>query len=62
MGIAALVRAGMVKVLINKKPYTNPQDTELVNALRVSRNFDKVELVLEETDVIRMCLPKRARF
>jgi len=47
-GVAALVRAGAVKVLINKKPYTNPADRELVDALRVSRSFNKVELVLEE--------------
>jgi hypothetical protein len=50
VGLAALVRAGAVKVLINKKPYTNPADRELVDALRVSRNFDRVELVLEETE------------
>jgi len=48
VGVAALVRAGAVRVLINKKPYTNPVDRELVDALRVSRDFNKVELVLEE--------------
>lgn len=47
VGVAALVRAGECKILINKKPYTNPADRELVNALRVSREFDKAELVLE---------------
>ena len=51
VGIAALVRAAAVKIFIGKKPYTNPKDTELANALRVSRNFNKVELVLEETDL-----------
>lgn len=51
VGVAALVRAGAVKVLINKKPYTNPTDRDLVDALRVSKNFDRAELVLEEVDV-----------
>jgi hypothetical protein len=51
VGIAALVRAGAVKVLMGKKPFTNPADTELQDALRVVRTFDRVELVLEETEV-----------
>lgn len=51
VGVAALVRAAAIKVVINKKPYTNPADRELVNALRVSRNFDKVELVLEDAEI-----------
>ncbi len=51
IGIAALVRAGAVRVLINKKPFTNSGDPELQNALRVSREFDKVELVMEETEL-----------
>jgi hypothetical protein len=51
VGVAALVRAGAVRVLINKKPYTNPEDRELVAALRGSRDFNKVALVLEETEI-----------
>ena len=51
VGVAALVRAAIVKVVVNKKPYTNPADPDLVDALRVSRNFDKADLVLEETEV-----------
>ena len=51
VGVAALVRAAAVKVLIGKKPYTNPKDKELVDALRVSRNFNRVELILEEIDL-----------
>ncbi|MGE0683039.1 MAG: BREX system P-loop protein BrxC [Candidatus Binatia bacterium] len=51
VGVAALVRSGALRVLINKKPYTNPADAELQDALRVSRNFDRVELTLEETEV-----------
>jgi len=51
IGLAALVRGGSVRVLINKKPFTNPGDPELQNALRIIREFDKVELVLEETEL-----------
>ena len=51
VGVAALFRAGALKVLVNKKPFTNPADPELQDALRVSRNFDKVELVIEEMDI-----------
>jgi hypothetical protein len=51
VGVAALVRAAAVRVLVGKKPFTNPADTDLVDALRVSRNFDKVELILEESEV-----------
>lgn len=62
VGVAALVRAAIVKVLINKKAYTNPADRELVDALRVSRGFDKVELVLEETDVAPEILTEARAF
>lgn len=48
VGVAALVRSGAVRVLINKKPYTNPLDTDLQDALRNSRQFNTVELELEE--------------
>ena len=51
VGVAALVRSGAVKILINKKAYTNPADRDLIDALRVSRNFDRVELILEVTEV-----------
>jgi hypothetical protein len=51
VGIAALVRAGTIKVLINKKPFTNPADRELAESLRVSRSFAKLELILEDTEV-----------
>jgi hypothetical protein len=51
VGVAAFVRSGVLRVLINKKPFTNPADSELQDALRVSRSFDKVELILEETEV-----------
>lgn len=51
VGVAAMLRAGAVKVLINKRPFTNPADKQVQDTLRASREFDKVELVLEETDL-----------
>ena len=51
VGVAALVRSGALRVLVNKKPFNNPADPELRDALRVSRAFDKIELVLEESEV-----------
>jgi len=51
VGVAALFRAGALKVLVHKRPFTNPADPELQDALRVSRNFDKLELVLEVMDI-----------
>ncbi|MEI6045091.1 MAG: BREX system P-loop protein BrxC [Chloroflexota bacterium] len=58
VGVAALVRSGGLRILINKKPYTNPLDGDLQDNLRVSKNFDKVELELEETDVSGEILSK----
>lgn len=51
VGVAACVRAGMVKVLIGKMPHTNPADPVLQKALRDSREFDKVDLVLEDSEI-----------
>ncbi len=51
IGIAAMVRPGAVKILVNKKAYTNPADSELIATLRNSKAFNKAEIVLEETDV-----------
>lgn len=51
IGVAALLRAGAVKLLLNKKTYTNPQDSDVVEAFRNSREFAKAELVLEDTEV-----------
>lgn len=51
VGVAACVRAGIVKVLIGKRPHTNPADPALQKALRDSREFDRVELVLEDSEV-----------
>lgn len=51
VGVAACVRAGTIKVLIGKMPHTNPADPTLQKALRDSREFEKVELVLEDSEV-----------
>jgi hypothetical protein len=51
VGVAALVRAGALRISIEKKVYTNPDDGTLQDAIRVSRTFDKVELFLEETEI-----------
>jgi len=51
IGIAAAVRAGMIKISVSKKIYTNPADKELIDTLRNSKTFGKAEIILEETDV-----------
>ncbi|HXG33320.1 MAG TPA: BREX system P-loop protein BrxC [Bryobacteraceae bacterium] len=51
VGVAACVRAGVIKVLIGKMAYTNPADPVLQKALRDSREFGRAELVLEEAEV-----------
>jgi hypothetical protein len=51
IGIAAAVRAGMIKIAVGKKIYTNPADTELSSTMRNSKAFNKAEVILEETDV-----------
>jgi hypothetical protein len=51
VGVAALVRAGALRVSIDKKVYANPDDGTLQDAIRGSRTFDKVDLLLEETAI-----------
>ncbi|MFH1983212.1 MAG: BREX system P-loop protein BrxC [Pseudomonadota bacterium] len=51
IGIAATVRAGVIKIMVGKKVYTNPADSELIATLRNSKAFHKAEVILEETDV-----------
>jgi len=51
VGVAAFARSGAISILINKKPYRNPADPELQAAIRASRSFNKVELILEETKI-----------
>ena len=49
-GVAAFVRTGDMKVIIEKKPFTNPVDSQLQNALKNSRDFNKVQLEMEESE------------
>ena len=51
VGVAALVRAGAVKIVVGQKEYSNPSDRDLIDALRVAHKFNKAELILEETEV-----------
>jgi hypothetical protein len=51
IGTAALVRAGAIKVIVDKKVYTNPADSVLQDHLRNGKLFDKTELEYEELDV-----------
>ncbi|WP_424357125.1 BREX system P-loop protein BrxC [Methanocella sp. MCL-LM] len=51
IGVAALVRAGAVKIILDKKVYMNPADVTLQDHLRNAKLFDKTELEYEELDV-----------
>ena len=62
VGVAALVRAGAVKVVVGQKEYSNPSDRDLIDALRVARKFDKAELILEETEVDPDVLTETRKF
>lgn len=62
VGVAALVRDGACKVLLNKKPYTNPEDRDMVDALRNSRRFDDVEVVAQAADVAPEVLTETRTF
>lgn len=48
VGIAALVRAGAVALVVGQAKKSDPQDAVLAEALRQSRQFDRVEILLEE--------------
>ncbi len=62
VGVAALVRAGAVKIVVGQKEYTNPSDRDLVDALRVARRFNGAELILEETEVDPQVLTETRKF
>jgi hypothetical protein len=51
VGVAAMVRAGMLKVLVGKRALQDPNDAALLEELRLGRRFDKVELELVVTEV-----------
>lgn len=55
-GVAALVRSGDMKVIIEKKPFTNPADSQLHNALKSIRDFNKVQLEMEESETDKSVL------
>lgn len=55
-GVAALVRSGDMKVVIEKKPFTNPADPTLQTALKNSRDFNKVQLEMEESETDKTVL------
>lgn len=62
VGVAALVRAGALKVIIGQKEYSNPTDRDLIEALRNARKFEKAELILEETEVDPDVLTETRKF
>jgi len=62
VGVAALIRAGALKVILGQKEYSNPSDRDLIDAMRVARKFDKAELVLEETEVDPEVLTETRKF
>jgi hypothetical protein len=62
VGVAALVRAGAVKVILGQKEYSNPSDRDLIDAMRVANKFNKAELVLEETEVNPEVLTEARKF
>jgi hypothetical protein len=62
VGVAALVRAGAVKIVVGQKEYSNPSDRDLIDALRVANKFNKAELVLEETEVDPEVLTETRKF
>jgi hypothetical protein len=51
VGVAAFVREGSLTISVDKRPYHNPGDPVLEKAIRDSRVFNNVELVLEEQGV-----------
>jgi hypothetical protein len=56
VGVAASIRAGLIKPVINKMPRPNTADPVLQKALRDSREFDRIEIVLEEADIDQAAL------
>jgi len=62
VGVAALVRAGALKVIIGQKEYSNPADRDLIDALRVANKFSKAEFLLEEMEVDPDVLTETRKF
>ena len=51
VGVAALVRAGAVKVVVGQKEYANAGDPDLAKTLLNNRDFNKAELILEDATI-----------
>jgi hypothetical protein len=51
VGIAVLVRNGNLLILINRKRYENPNDSQLKESLSNLNSFNKVEIELVEIDI-----------
>ena len=51
VGMAALVRASHVRLVVGKKEFSDPLDPEVEDCLRVSRRFEKAEFVLNQVEV-----------
>jgi hypothetical protein len=62
VGVAALIRAGALRIVMGQKEYSNPSDRDLIDALRVANKFNKAELVLEETEVDPEVLTETRKF
>lgn len=62
VGVAALVRAGALKVIVGQKEYSNPADRDLIDALRVANKFNKAEFLLEEMEVDPDVLTETRKF
>lgn len=62
VAVAAMVRAGMVKVFVGKRPLQDPKDPALLDELRLARRFDKVELELTVVEVSPEILTETRKF
>lgn len=51
VGVAACVRGGRIKLKHGKAAYSNPADPELQRILQNSLDFNRAELVLEDTEI-----------
>ena len=51
VGIAAMIRAGLVKVLVGKRALQDPKEPALLDELRLARRFAAVELELTVVEV-----------
>lgn len=62
VAVAAMVRAGMLKVLVGKRALQDPGDPTLWDELRLAKRFDKVELELVVVEVSLDVLSETKKF